>query len=241
MMTRDGDHVGFTPGHQLTKIRGPDRLKCMKWFQSSQAACGNEAMSLLTCELRAKLPAIVISDFALLDAAQGESWVHSKKNCAISPFVCMPLGCATECAGMSVQEFNDEAEDVRKAKQTQLPTRALYTIGESLLRNTDRTQPQSRREDLDYESMKTQLRSDRPVINDSVCTLDSHSVRVSLYDNENRQANKISQLRDYTCPGDTTPQLVSKANLINNGPGQLTQEFKWGTATEKVRAENARD
>lgn len=147
MMTRDRDHVGFTPGHQLTKIRGPDRLKWMKWFQSSQAVCVNEAMSFLTCELRAKLPAIVISDSALLDAAQGESWVHSKKNCAISPFVCMPPSCATECAGMSVQEFNDEADDVRKAKQTQIPNRALYTIGvgESLLRNTDRTQPQSRR------------------------------------------------------------------------------------------------
>ena len=161
-------------------------MKWMRWFQSSQVACVNEAMSLLTFELRAKLPATVMSDSALLDAAQGESWVHSKKNCAVSPFVCMPPGCATECAGMSVQEFNDEAEDVRKAKQPQIPNRALYTIGveETLLRNAERTQHQSKREVLDYDSFKMQLRCDRQVINDSLCTLDCHSVRISLYDNE---------------------------------------------------------
>ena len=86
---------------------------------------------------------------------------------------------------MSVQEFNDEAEEVRKAKQPQIPNRALYTIEieETLLRNTERTQHQSRREILDYESFKEQLRSDKQVVTDKLCALDRNSVRVFLYDN----------------------------------------------------------
>ena len=209
---------------------------------SAHAVSLNEGLSLLTCELRAKLPGLLMSDSSLWDRAQGESWAHTDKNCVVSPYLNMSPGCLTDCCGMSVQEFNDEAERVRKAKQLQISASMLYPIGikGTVLRSAERTSVQSRREELDYSEMKAQLVHDKQVVTESSCTFDCHCVQASLYTNDNQQADKRSQLRDYVCPGDTAAQMVAKANMIFHGPGKPGSEWAWGTATEKVRTENPR-
>ena len=30
MITLDGGHMGFNPGHELTKVKGPERMKWMR-------------------------------------------------------------------------------------------------------------------------------------------------------------------------------------------------------------------
>ena len=110
---------------------------------------------------------------------------------------------------MSVQEFNDEAERVRKAKQTQIAASVLYPIGikEIVFRSAERTSVQSRREELDYADMKAQLVHDKQVVTDTVCTYDRHSVQVALLSATTTIVRLTRDLNSRATPAQETPLL----------------------------------